>query len=348
MRFLITLAATFFAFLPFVQANTVPTPVAIPSISSNLADKSLLLDITKAGDNKLVAVGHHGHIISSSDGQQWQQANVPVQATLTSVYFINENIGWAVGHDATILHTEDGGVNWQVQQFLPALEKPLLDVYFKDAKQGIAIGAYGMFFRTIDGGITWKTEFQQSFLLADDIDYLNELKADDEEAYLDEIAFILPHFNRITASGDDIYLIGEIGLIAKSTDFGQTWQQFDEIYQGSFFSLTVTQSRKLLVAGLRGHVFSAKATNESEVQAPLHWQEVPTDTTALLNDIVLSGDKYIYILGNNGTLLVSDDGGNSFIKNMQADGKSLIAGVWFKEQLIVASDVGIKSLDLNQ
>jgi photosystem II stability/assembly factor-like uncharacterized protein len=34
-----------------------------------------------------VAVGQYGHILLSSDGDNWQQANVPLQTTLTSVFF---------------------------------------------------------------------------------------------------------------------------------------------------------------------------------------------------------------------------------------------------------------------
>ena len=71
----------------------------VPAIKAPLASKSLLLDITKVGDRKLAAVGEHGHILLSSDAVNWQQANVPVQTTLTSVFFIYEQLGWAVGHD---------------------------------------------------------------------------------------------------------------------------------------------------------------------------------------------------------------------------------------------------------
>jgi photosystem II stability/assembly factor-like uncharacterized protein len=310
-----------------------------PATESALASKSLLLDISPLGQKKLVAVGEHGHILLSSDGDNWHQANVPVRATLTSVFFLNDRLGWAVGHDATILHSQDGGLNWQMQQSLPELEKPLLDIYFKNPQQGIAVGAYGQVFRTNDGGDTWKSEFHQEFLLADDVDYLSELKAEDEEAYLDEIAFILPHFNRLVDDGSAMFLLGEAGLLAKSTDFGASWQQLDSFYHGSFFSLGRTQGGSLLVAGLRGHVFR-DTTNGSD------WHEVATETTALFNDIVFAQDERIFILGNNGMLLLSKDDGESFIQSPQQDGKTLIAGVWFKGRLVAVSDVGIKVLKL--
>lgn len=342
MRLFFTVIAITYLSISSVYAND----IAIQPINSKtssatksaLASKSLLLDIFAISADKLVAVGQHGHILLSSDGETWQQANVPVKATLTKVFFLNEKLGWAVGHDATILISQDGGLNWQLQQYLPSLEKPLLDIYFKNAQQGIAVGAYGQFFRSNDGGASWQSEFHQAFLLEDDIEYLDELRLEDEAAYLDEISFILPHFNSVVAEGNNIFLIGETGLIAKSIDFGITWQPIENFYQGSFFSLARIKNDGVIIAGLRGHVFR----NVPNTQEALHWRQVETGTTALLNDIVLTDDGRIFILGNNGVLLMSTDDGKSFKLFSQQDGKALIAGVWFKEKLIAVSDVGIK------
>ena len=118
----------------------------LPAMQAPLASKSLMLDIIKINDKQLVAVGERGHILLSNDAITWRQANVPVRTTLTAVYFVDESHGWAVGHDATILFSQDGGENWVIQQFLPEKEKPLLDVTFKDSQQGIAIGAYGQLY----------------------------------------------------------------------------------------------------------------------------------------------------------------------------------------------------------
>ncbi len=341
MRLLVAFAVISIFFLSPVCAETKAPTIANAKAAteSTLASKSLLLDIALIGKEKVVAVGQHGHILLSDDGEQWQQANVPVQSTLTSVYFFNEKLGWAVGHDATILHTQDGGQNWNIQQYLPELEKPLFDIFFKNPQQGIAVGAYGQVFRSEDGGNSWSSEFHQEFLSPDDIDYLEEIKAEDEVAYLDEISFILPHFNGLVQEGRTLYLLGEIGLLAKSNDYGMTWQPFDNFYQGSFFALARTQKGSLLVSGLRGHVFRS-------IENGAIWDEIDTDTTALLNDIVFASNDRIFVLGNNGMLLMSTDDGESFSQRVQKDGKTLIAGVWFKEQLLAVSDVGIKVVDL--
>lgn len=333
MRLLVILLS--FLTIPIINAQPLDARLA------PLASKSLLLDIIEVNQSKLVAVGERGHILLSSDGADWQQAQVPVQVTLTAVYFIDEMHGWAVGHDATILSSSDGGVSWQIQQHLPEMEKPLLDVLFFDKNTGVAVGAYGLFYRTNDGGKHWSIEYHNEFLYPEDQAYLAELKREDEVAYLDEQSSILPHFNRVVADGRTLYLAGELGLIAKSNDLGVSWQRLDEIYPGSFYDIKRTQAGNLVVIGLRGHVFRSLGNGSP-------WQASDSHVTALLSSIVLSDDQRVFILGNNGVLLESRDDGVSFTKHLQKDGKALIAGVWYKNKIIAVSDVGIKTINITK
>ena len=99
-----------------LQANAQwQEPLVTPAMPTLKATSSLLLDVVSTGD-RLVAVGERGHIIySDDDGYKWVQASVPVISTLTSVYFVNEQIGWAVGHDAIVLKTDDAGQTWAKQ-----------------------------------------------------------------------------------------------------------------------------------------------------------------------------------------------------------------------------------------
>jgi len=306
---------------------------------SHLAAQRMLFDIVNVNEQFLIAVGERGHIVRSNNGTDWQQVDVGTNTTLTAVTFVNEQLGWAVGHEATILHTSDGGHSWRIQTRAPELKKPFLDVEFINEKEGIAVGTYGLLFRTIDAGKTWQQEYHFSFLLEDDVQFLEDLKSEDEQAYLEERERIIPSFHRVFIDGITTYLVGEVGMMAKSNDFGRTWQQFDNIYQGSFFDITRTQQGNLLTVGLRGHIY--RSVNNG---AP--WQQVLLDNTALLNSIVLAGDSQIFVLGNNGVLLESVDDGNSFRILPQLDGKAMMAGVVFKEQLIVASEVGVKALQV--
>src|SRR5690554_1121911 len=127
------------------------------AMASELAAESLLLDATYAGD-RLIAVGEFGHIVLSDDrGATWRQAaSVPTQATLTGVTFIGENVGFAVGHDATILRTTDAGENWELVYNDTESEMAFMTVYFESEKRGFAMGAFSFVVETNDGGETWE------------------------------------------------------------------------------------------------------------------------------------------------------------------------------------------------
>jgi photosystem II stability/assembly factor-like uncharacterized protein len=315
-------------------SNTIkPTP----ALMSRLASQSLLTDIVKLSQSKLVAVGDRGHILLSSDGSQWKQAQSPVNTLLTDVFFLDDKVGWAVGHDVSILKTNDGGENWQLQHYSPQTDKPLFGVYFKDAINGFAFGAYGLFLRTKDGGKTWAKEFHGEFLHPDDLDYIEDLRVNDPEGYADETESILPHFNRLLVMGNELYLAGEVGLLAKSSDFGVTWQKTEPFYNGSFFDVAQVNSQ-VFVSGLRGNVFR---------QVEGNWQRLEVPIKSSVNRI-LAQDNKLVLVGNSGLLLVSKDGGDSFIQKTQADGKAITAGVFLNNQLILTSQVGIKVIDGGQ
>ena len=306
------------------------------AINVTHADKTLLTDITKAGSN-IIAVGKHGTVIKSSDGARWQQAQlVPTQVLLTAVDFSNENNGWACGHDATIINTTDGGVNWQLQQALPELDKPCLDILFEDDLNGFMVGAYGMFYQTSDGGKHWQKRFLDSLLFSEDQDYLNDLKENDPRGYEAETASILPHFNRIENTDDGLILVGEMGLMARSTDNGITWQRIEEIYPGSFFAFN-SDNEEEVVAGLRGNVFT-KQRNEQD------WQHLENVKTATVNSIINYNNEQWLMLANSGVIFHLKDG--LLTHEQLADGKAILDGVIMDNKLIMATEDGIKVKEL--
>ena len=84
-------------------------------------------------------------------------------AELTSICFVNADLGWAVGDRGAIWHTPDGGRTWQLQRS-PATCR-LETVQFLDAENGWAVGGWthpythqtsGIVLRTRDGGKNWQ------------------------------------------------------------------------------------------------------------------------------------------------------------------------------------------------
>ncbi|MEM5480231.1 YCF48-related protein [Pseudoalteromonas fuliginea] len=306
------------------------------AISATNAAKTLLTDITNTG-NGLIAVGKHGTVIKSTSGDSWQQAElVPTQVLLTAVDFSNENNGWACGHDATIINTTDGGLNWQLQQVKPELDKPCLDILFENDLQGFAVGAYGMFYHTTDGGKHWQKRFLDSLLFSDDRDYLNDLKENDPEGYEAETASILPHFNRIEKTTNGLIIVGEMGLMARSSDNGVTWERLEEIYPGSFFAFNSDEQQEV-VAGLRGNVFT-KQRGEQE------WQHLENVKAATVNSIINYNNEQWLMLANSGVIFHLQDG--LLTHEQLADGKAILDGVIINNNLIMATEDGIKVKEL--
>ncbi len=310
------------------------SPVA--SIKSKLASSQLLVDITIAG-NRLVAIGERGHVVFSNDGSTWQQANVPVNVLLTAIDFKDENIGFATGHDATLLKTIDGGQNWSVVNYQPELDKPLLDIKVTNGSI-IAVGAYGLFLQSTDGGETWVDQFQDELLIEDDRLYLEDLKQYEPDVYQSEKQYLLPHFNNINLIGDTLFIAGEAGFLAKSDVLGNDWHQIETDYFGSYFAISQSDEQ-LLLAGLRGNLFKSDDQGES-------WQSLNTGVKATINSTYYDG-KSTYFFANSGNIFYTND--NQQINSYALDdGKAVMAGVVYQDHLFLATESGIKKLSLTE
>ena len=269
-------------------ADDGPTPQTVYSQTSNKASHSLLIDIAKAGP-RLVAVGERGHILFSDDqGQSWTQARVPSRQLLTAVYFADAKHGWAVGHDAQILASSDGGATWSKQFEDPSRESPLLDVWFLDSRHGLAVGAYGSLFETTDGGAHWQDVAE---------------RLDNPDQY---------HLNGIAAVKDaGLFIVGEQGSMFRSRDAGQTWEHLDGPYEGSLFgAIGTARADTLLVYGLRGNLYRSSDFGST-------WQAIALqgERGALefgLASATLLEDGSLVLVGNGGSVLRSTDDGQSF------------------------------------
>ena len=258
------------------------------SVRAPLAAEALLLDGAAAG-GRLVVVGERGHIlVSADDGASWTQAEVPTRVLLTAVHMHDERTGWAVGHDAVILRTGDGGETWSVVHRAPEEELPLLDVWFRDERTGFAVGAYGYFLASGDGGETWTSR-----AVSEDDFHLNALipvPADSTGAQ--------PSASR------RLYIAAEAGIVYRSDDGGTTWRELPSPYAGSWFGGLALDEDRVLLTGLRGHLFRSGDGGET-------WTQLATGTQALLTGALRLPSGAIVVTGLEGSVLTSRDEGHS-------------------------------------
>lgn len=244
-----------------------------------MAEHSLLLDVTMAGD-RAVAVGERGHILISGDyGLSWQQVPVPTRATLTAISFPDALNGWAVGHDNVILVSRDGGLSWKRQYPPGGIDERYMDVYFLDTSRGFALGAYGFARQTADGGETWEIY----------------------EPYDD--AF---HLNRMSRGPQGrLYLAIEAGDLMFSNDNGSQWDRLPSPYDGSLFGVLPLSHQTLLCYGLRGNVFRSLDGGST-------WTPSETPATVLIMDAIRHSSGPVILAGQNGLFMLSRDAGRSF------------------------------------
>ncbi|CAN7579792.1 YCF48-related protein [Variovorax sp. LjRoot130] len=265
------------ALLP-MRARAAPAAPAVLSLPAVVTPKALgaaMLAVGRAG-TRLVAVGERGTVLLSDDhGARWAQARVPLQATLTSVCFVNERTGWAAGHLGTILCSDDGGQSWHkqldgmaaaalvaaaaqrtgdataikhAQQLVTeGADKPFFDLEFTDAERGFATGAYGLMFATADGGQSWEP-------------WLGRLPNPKSL-----------HLYGVRAAGGTLVVAGEQGLLLRSVDGGATFAPLPSPYKGSFFGLLRTRGGALVAYGLRGSAFRSSDDGA-------HWDKLDSTT----------------------------------------------------------------------
>jgi len=268
-RLPVWLLVPFFGILPSVgftapAADAFPV-LETPAVVSVRATSAAILSVANAGE-RLVAVGERGIVLLSDDaGVNWRQVNTPVSVALTAVQFVSQSNGWAVGHFGIVLHTGDGGETWTKQldgQQAAALalkaaeeraaidpegagralreaqylvsdgpDKPFLDVLFVNETTGFVIGAYNLIFRTDDAGKTWKSW----------------------QAHVDNPNAM--HLYGIHAVGEDIYIVGEQGVLLKSDRTGHHFKALKTPYEGSYFGLVAGELGEVIIFGLRANAY---------------------------------------------------------------------------------------------
>ena len=256
--------------------------------------KDTFLDIACINEQEAVVVGDRGRVLVTHGAYEnlWSPRESNTREMLTSLSFIDEERGWAAGHGGIILHTQDGGDNWQVQRKSSPENLPLFDIQFVSKDIGYASGAYDTFLKTVDGGQSWTS-----------------LPTGSDNIY-NGVFF---------HDADNGFLVGEFGSLLKTSDGGESWQQTNvEGYQGSLFGIVFLTPRKALAHGINGKLAVSHDGGEN-------WTDVPTGTTEALYRAAVLGDEVV-VVGKSGIVLESSDGAESFTARSATDNNSL-AGV---------------------
>jgi photosystem II stability/assembly factor-like uncharacterized protein len=246
--------------------------------------REVFYDIAFLNGDTAVVVGTLGRVLVShpKHNNLWSPRDSGTDEILTCVSFVDEQKGWAAGHGGVIIHTADGGQTWGGQRESSPENQPILDIQFLNPKVGYACGAYDTFLKTRDGGKTWTSGTFESDYIYNGLAFLDEERG---------------------------YLVGEFGAVLKTRDGAESWEELDlGGFGGSLFGITLVSPQRILVYGIEGRVFLSE-------DGGLHWVDVSVDQQKSIFRGAANGEE-VMLVGSTGTVLVSTDGGKTFLKSV--------------------------------
>jgi photosystem II stability/assembly factor-like uncharacterized protein len=345
------------SFVLALSAGVALAPVALAlvpprngeAVKSKLAVESLMLGVARAG-TRMVAVGEFGNIILSDDnGKTWRQANkVPTTMTLTSVVFVNDKKGWAVGHDSVIITTDDSGENW-VRQYggtAQDTDVALLSVFFKDDANGMAVGAFNKTLETRDGGKTWvkrdtlmppREPSKAPSVEDSEVTDVATVAASAQNDPFARTGADENHLNSIFAGPDanTIYIAAEGGAAYRSGDAGLTWKKIYTGYIGSFWGGFTAKNGNVYLTGMRGNIW--RSTDRGSTFQKLDTKGADQSIAA---GIELKDGSMVFV-GLGGQVIYSPDG-SDFTLTYRGDRKALSSIIEDTDTLYVFGEFGVK------
>ncbi len=230
-------------------------------------------------------------------GESWNNVFTDGSANLMGLYFLNNNIGWAVGGDhdnhGVVYKTTDSGQNWTDQSF--ATDRDIYSVYFIDENTGwLAAGKLdrwnpleinGVIYKTTDGGAHWEEKYTGLHNIKD-IYFLN--------------------------SSDGI-AVGEYGKILRTTDGGDSWTEIDIDSEVGLNSITFVDTNNGWAGGFKNSDPDQSVVYKT-IDGGTSWSETILPTNNMPNQI-----NQIKFLDNSngwavgaGKIIKSTDGGASW------------------------------------
>lgn len=278
---------------------------------------------------------------SSDGGTSWDTVFQTSDDTFNQVFFVDGITGFlgVTGGDY-FFKSSDGGESWDRTTVVPAIDGLNIGVLHFITKDIGFIGAAvhdglnwdNIILKTVDGGQSWYQVFFDYFASAHDfffldqslgfaisptINYTNQvLKTTDGGESWEFVTDHLGHWSieSLCMNGEGNGLIvGEIGQIFKSDDFGNTWES---AFINEFLAFTICKAfiinDSVIVADMYGG--GGGAPNSVVIESSdrgATWAE-SQNYPSIISDIHFIDDSIAFFCGAFGGIYKSVDGGNSW------------------------------------
>jgi len=218
------------------------------------------------------------------DAQWYKQQSNTIQQ-LYAVLFVDQNNGWAVGDEGTILQTTDGGNNW-VQQ-TSGTTNFFTGIFFISPTEGWAVGGHyspkvGIIYHTTNSGENW------------------DIQIDTLPNFLTDVFFI---------SNTTGWTVGISGQIYRTSNGGTTW-----VYSGvddkELRAVCFVDSNIGCAVG--GSPYNTESKLLKTTDGGLNWITKTVPTNNYLRAVFFISEEIGWVGGNDGALFKTTDGGDSW------------------------------------
>ncbi|HRE41782.1 MAG TPA: YCF48-related protein [Ignavibacteria bacterium] len=214
--------------------------------------------------------------------QGWIQQNSNSSISFRTVYFIDQNIGYASGMSTSrtdIFKTNDGGNNWELIYSQQGL--PIFSLSFINANTGMGVGANGVNLRTTNGGNSWNQVLFSS-------SNLNSI------SFLDQnYGWVGGNYNFSSAT------------IFKSTNGGQSWNSVSNNLIGN---ISIIHFLNINVGVAAMGIYIYKTTNGGSNWTPGFTSSNYKD----INSLNMINSDIGFAVGEYGLILKTTDGGSNW------------------------------------
>jgi photosystem II stability/assembly factor-like uncharacterized protein len=257
-------------------------------------------------------------------GLSWHdQTFFITEKDLNGVDFIDEQTGWAVGYDGTILHTTNGGEVWQPQT--SGSNNHLYDVKFWNGNLGYIVADNGGFLYTTNGGVNWTEKIVREDYRFEEMSFVNpttgwmvgwnwdyegivlqttnggtswEDKTPMNAGSLYSVSFVDSLNGWVTSGGGTIY---EIGRAWSTSDGGNTWSL---VIDGPYWSFDKVRFADTLNGWIAVENDLLKTTDGGE-----NWETIDNITVSYLIDFMFIDQYKGWATSQFGEIVYSEDGG---------------------------------------
>ncbi|HEX2874746.1 MAG TPA: hypothetical protein VHP33_26025 [Polyangiaceae bacterium] len=280
------------------------------------------------------AVGDGGTLLETFDDASWEVRRI-TDHDLFAVSCVDNEVGWAVGAQGFVGHTEDGGWSWPAQT--SGVTATLRAVSFAfaddDSQVGLAAGDDGTLIATQDGGEHWFFAHATSATLRGTAitEGASLLVAVGDGGVVARstsrgAAFEVSHIPG-AADLSDIALDESGGLALAVDAAGNVWVSRDQA-QTFEREYTATSGLEGVALGRSGQLGSAAGAGLALLRSSEGvWRSIPmAEPTRLHATLIGPHEDRAYFAGDDGALLETVDDGRSLFR-VRADTHAALRGI---------------------